>query len=101
MILERMEKAQGEERSARFVSAIAAVLPDGRMLGTLGVVEGLIVGEPAGDGGFGYDPIFYLPEFGMTSAEIPIELKNEISHRGKALVAMKDKIRKVFEEEHR
>lgn len=101
VILERMEKAQGEERSARFVSAIAAVLPDGRMLGTLGVVEGLIVGEPAGDGGFGYDPIFYLPEFGMTSAEIPIELKNEISHRGKALVAMKDKIRKVFEEEHR
>ncbi len=44
---------------------------------------------------------FYLPDFGMTSAEIPIELKNEISHRGKALVAMKDKIRKVFEEEHR
>ncbi len=101
VILERMEKAQGEERSARFVSAIAAVLPDGRELGTLGVVEGLIAGEPAGDGGFGYDPIFYLPEFGMTSAEIPIELKNEISHRGKALVAMKDKIRKVFEEEHR
>ena len=101
VILERMEKAQGEERSARFVSAIAAVLPDGRELGTLGVVEGLIAGAPAGDGGFGYDPIFYLPEFGMTSAEIPIELKNEISHRGKALVAMKDKIRKVFEEEHR
>jgi len=101
VILERMEKAQGEERSARFVSAIAAVLPDGRELGTLGIVEGLIAGEPAGDGGFGYDPIFYLPEFGMTSAEIPIELKNEISHRGKALVAMKDKIRKVFEEEHR
>ena len=101
VILERMEKAQGEERSARFVSAIAAVLPDGRELGTLGVVEGLIAGEPAGDGGFGYDQIFYLPEFGMTSAEIPIELKNEISHRGKALVAMKDKIRKVFEEEHR
>lgn len=101
VILERMEKAQGEERSARFVSAIAALLPDGRELGTLGIVEGLIAGEPAGDGGFGYDPIFYLPEFGMTSAEIPIELKNEISHRGKALVAMKDKIRKVFEEEHR
>lgn len=101
VILERMEKAQGEERSARFVSAIAAVLPDGRELGTLGIVEGLIAGEPAGAGGFGYDPIFYLPEFGMTSAEIPMELKNEISHRGKALVAMKDKIRKVFEEEHR
>lgn len=101
VILERMEKAQGEERSARFVSAIAAVLPDGRELGTLGIVEGVIAGEPAGDGGFGYDPIFYLPEFGMTSAEIPIELKNEISHRGKALVAMRDKIRKVFEEEHR
>lgn len=98
VILERMDGVPGEERSARFVSAIAAVLPDGRVLHTEGVVEGLIAPEPAGNGGFGYDPIFYLPEYGMTSAEIPMELKNEISHRGKALAAMKDMIRKVFEE---
>lgn len=99
MIVERLEGADEDERTARFVSAIAAVLPDGRVLHTEGVVEGLIAREPAGAGGFGYDPIFYLPEYRMTSAEIPIELKNEISHRGKALVAMKDKIREVFEEE--
>lgn len=98
VILERMDGVPGEERSARFVSAIAAVLPDGRVLHTEGGVEGLIAPEPAGNGGFGYDPIFYLPEYGMTSAEIPMELKNEISHRGKALAAMKDMIRKVFEE---
>lgn len=98
VILERMDGVPGEERSARFVSAIAVVLPDGRVLHTEGVVEGLIAPEPAGNGGFGYDPIFYLPEYGMTSAEIPMELKNEISHRGKALAAMKDMIRKVFEE---
>lgn len=98
VILERMDGVPEEERSARFVSAIAAVLPDGRVLHTEGIVEGLIATEPAGNGGFGYDPVFYLPEYGMTSAEIPMELKNEISHRGKALAAMKDMIRKVFEE---
>ena len=85
--------AKEEERTARFVSAIAAVLPDGSELVTEGTVEGLIAHEPAGNGGFGYDPIFYLPEYGVTSAEIPIEKKNEISHRGKALEAMKIKLR--------
>lgn len=98
VILERMDGVPEEERSARFVSAIAAVLPDGRVLHTEGIVEGQIATEPAGNGGFGYDPVFFLPEYGMTSAEIPMELKNEISHRGKALAAMKDMIRKVFEE---
>lgn len=89
VIIDRLSGAAGPKRSARFVSAIAAVLPDGAVLHTLGVIEGLIAFEPAGSGGFGYDPIFYLPEYGMTSAEIPIEKKNEISHRGKALQAMK------------
>lgn len=88
-IIDRLSGAAGPKRSARFVSAIAAVLPDGAVLHTLGVIEGLIAFEPAGSGGFGYDPIFYLPEYRMTSAEIPIEKKNEISHRGKALQAMK------------
>ena len=88
-IIDRLADAKEEERTARFVSAIAAVLPDGSELVTEGTVEGLIVHEPAGNGGFGYDPIFYLPEYGVTSAEIPIEKKNEISHRGKALEAMK------------
>ena len=92
-IIDRLADAKEEERTARFVSAIAAVLPDGSELMTEGTVEGLIAHEPAGNGGFGYDPIFYLPEYGVTSAEIPIEKKNEISHRGKALEAMKIKLR--------
>ena len=92
-IIVRLADAKEEERTARFVSAIAAVLPDGSELVTEGTVEGLIAHEPAGNGGFGYDPIFYLPEYGVTSAEIPIEKKNEISHRGKALEAMKIKLR--------
>lgn len=89
VILERMDGVSGEERSARFVSAIAAVLPDGRVLHTEGVVEGLIAPEPAGNGGFGYDPIFYLPEYGMTTAELSPEQKNRISHRAKALELIK------------
>ena len=92
-IIDRLADAKEEERTARFVSAIAAVLPDGSELVTEGTVEGQIAHEPAGNGGFGYDPIFYLPKYGVTSAEIPIEKKNEISHRGKALEAMKIKLR--------
>lgn len=100
-ILRRMEKAEGQERTARFISAIAAVLPDGSVVVTEGTVEGVIAHQPAGSGGFGYDPIFYLPEYGMTSAEIPIEKKNEISHRGKALEAMKKKLKERLREESR
>lgn len=100
-IIDRMADAKEEERTARFVSAIAAVLPDGRVLHTEGAVEGLIARKPAGSGGFGYDPIFYLPEYNMTSAEIPIEKKNEISHRGRALEAMKGKLKNLYGEENR
>lgn len=88
-IIDRLADAKEEERTARFVSAIAAVLPDGSELVTEGKVEGLIAHEPAGNGGFGYDPIFYLPEYGCTSAELSPEDKNAISHRGKALRAMR------------
>ena len=87
-IIHRLAEAEEEGRTARFVCAIAAVLPDGTELSAEGTVEGLIAHEPAGDGGFGYDPIFYLPEYGMTSAQIPIEKKNEIMKIGKALEAM-------------
>ena len=101
MIIERLSGAREEERTARFVSAIAAVLPDGTVLHTEGTVEGLIAHKPAGSGGFGYDPIFYLPEYEMTSAQIPLEKKNEISHRGKALEAMKEKLISMYGEEDR
>lgn len=100
-IIDRVAEAKEEERTARFVSAIAAVLPDGTILHTEGTVEGEIAYQPAGTEGFGYDPIFNLPEYGMTSAQIPIEKKNEISHRGKALEAMKQKLKGLYREENR
>lgn len=91
-VIERLKDAKEEERTARFVCAIAAVLPDGTELVTEGVMEGMIAFEPAGSGGFGYDPILYLPEYGKTSAQLDAEEKNRISHRGRALEAMKMKL---------
>ena len=88
-IIDKLSGAKGEERSARFVCVISLVLPDGREFVERGVVEGLIGYEQKGENGFGYDPIFYLPEYGKTSAELPPWEKNRISHRGKALTAMK------------
>ena len=101
VIIERLKGAQGNERSARFVCNTAAVLPDGSVLHTEKTMEGLIAEEPAGDGGFGYDPILYIPEFGKTSAQLTIEEKNRISHRGKALEAMKEELRARFGGEER
>lgn len=91
-IIERLKDAKGSERSARFVCAIAAVFPDGKVITTRGTVEGLIGYEEKGTNGFGYDPIMYVPEYDMTTAEMESELKNQISHRGKALRLMKEKI---------
>lgn len=98
-LIDRMAGARGQDRSARFVCNIAAVLPDGQAVHTEETMEGLIAYEPAGEGGFGYDPILYLPEYGKTSAEISIEEKNKISHRGKALEAMKVRLKEIFGEE--
>ena len=98
IIIERLKDAEGEERSARFVCAIAACLPGGKMLGTLGKMEGRIGYEIAGENGFGYDPIFFLPEYGKTSAEISADEKNAISHRGKALREMEKLLREAFED---
>ena len=88
-IINKLSEAQDKERSARFVCVISLALPDGREFVERGVVEGLIGYEQKGENGFGYDPIFYLPEYGKTSAELSPEEKNKISHRGKALSAMK------------
>ena len=98
-IIDRLKDAGGRSRSARFVCNIAAVLPDGRVLHTEETMEGMIAEEPAGSGGFGYDPILFLPEYGLTSAEITMEEKNKISHRGKALRAMKAALEKVLKRE--
>lgn len=87
-IIERLAGVPDEERTARFVCAMAAVFPDGTEKTFVRTMEGRIGYEIAGANGFGYDPIFYLPEYGKTSAEISPEEKNEISHRGKALRAL-------------
>ena len=95
-LIERLNGVPDEKRTARFVCAIAAVLPDGTELTTRGVIEGRIGYEEKGANGFGYDPIFYVPEFGCTTAELTPEQKNVVSHRGKALKEMKEKLREYF-----
>ncbi len=100
-LIDRVRDAKGQERSARFVCNIAAVLPDGRVFHSEETMEGLIAEKPAGSEGFGYDPILYLPEFGKTSAELTLEEKNRISHRGKALEAMKKQLKRLFEGEEK
>lgn len=95
-LIERLTGVPDEKRTARFVCAIAAVLPDGRELTTLGVIEGRIGYEEKGSGGFGYDPIFFVPEYGKTTAELTEEEKNAVSHRGRALSAMKKELKKYI-----
>ena len=92
MIIDALADAKEEERTARFVGAIAAAFPDGTVTTRRGVIEGMIAHQPAGENGFGYDPIFFLPEYGKTTAELAPEDKNKISHRGRAL----EKIREVL-----
>lgn len=93
-LIERLEGVCDEKRTARFVCAISAVFTDGRSFGTRATIEGIIGYEEKGENGFGYDPIFYLPEYQCYSAELSPEEKNRISHRGKALELMKEILRK-------
>ena len=95
-LIDRLEGVEKDKRTARFVCAIAAVLPDGKVLVSRETMEGYIGWEIAGENGFGYDPIFYLDEFGCSSAELSREQKNAISHRGKALAGIKKLLRKYF-----
>lgn len=92
-IIDNLKDAVGDERSARFVCVIAAAFPDGKIITTRGTVEGLIGYEEKGTNGFGYDPILYVPEYDMTTGQMTKEFKNTISHRGKALNSMKEKLR--------
>jgi len=95
-IIERLKDAQGEERSARFVCAIATVLPDGRVLEAVETMEGRIATEERGVNGFGYDPIFLVPPYEQTSSELSEEGKNAISHRGKALRSTRKLLEEVY-----
>lgn len=95
-LIERLDGVPDEKRTARFVCAIAAVLPDGRELTSRGIIEGRIGYEEKGTGGFGYDPIFQVPELGKSTAELTEDEKNAVSHRGRALRAMKEELNKIL-----
>lgn len=97
-LIDRVKGATGLERAARFVCNIAAALPNGTVAHTEATMEGLIAESPQGAEGFGYDPILWIPEFQKTSAQLTIEEKNKISHRGKALEQMKVVLKGILEE---
>lgn len=92
-IFEMLKDVPEEKRTAKFVCSIAVVRPDGTEFTVRGEVCGVLHEKPMGDGGFGYDPIFYVPEFGMTTAQMTKEQKNSISHRGKASRAMAERLK--------
>lgn len=93
-IIDKLKDAKGSERSARFVCAMAVAFPNGDIETCRGTIEGVIAYEQKGTNGFGYDPIVYVPEYEMTTGEMAPELKNSISHRGKALEQMKEVLRR-------
>lgn len=96
-LIDRLDGVPDEKRTARFVCAIAAAFPDGSSEVVRGTMEGIIGYEIAGENGFGYDPIFYLPEYGCTSAQLAPEKKNELSHRGEGLRKMRKILEKKLE----
>lgn len=97
LLLKKLEKVPAEKRTARFVSAVACCLPDGKTITAKGSCEGMIAAAPRGQDGFGYDPVFLVPSLGRTFAELTAEEKNQISHRGMALRAFAEKFREVME----
>ena len=92
-ILEMLEDVPEEKRTARFVCSIAVAFPDRDTVVVRDTIEGIIGYESAGENGFGYDPIFYVPELKKTTAQLSMEEKNKISHRGKALVKMANRLK--------
>lgn len=94
-IIDRLKEARGSQRSARFVCAVAAAVPGKYTIIARETVEGIIAQEPKGENGFGYDPIFYVPKYKKTTAELTMEEKNKISHRGKALRAVAERLNKI------
>lgn len=91
-IIDKLEGVPEEKRTARFVCAIAAAFPDGKVVTKRATIEGIIGYKEQGENGFGYDPIFFLPEYNCTTAQLSPEEKNKISHRGKALSLMKEEL---------
>ena len=97
LLLHQLEDVPWEARTGRFRCLIVLVAPDGTLLAeSEGVVEGMIAGEPVGKGGFGYDPVFYLPQKGKTMAQLESAVKHQISHRGRALRALEPQLRELL-----
>ena len=96
LLLKNTEYVPDDQRQAKFVCVITLVMPDGQTIQARGEVHGLLTREPRGENGFGYDPIFYYPPAGCTTAELPEEEKNKISHRGRALTVIYDKLKEAL-----
>ena len=94
-LLRNLQDVPEEKRTGRFICVIAAVYPDGSRISAYGCCEGVITREPSGEGGFGYDPVFYVPGDGCTFSEMSAERKNEISHRANALRVFQEKLSEV------
>ena len=94
-LLSKLSGIQGGERTARFVCALALVFPDGREVCATGICEGLIAREKRGEGGFGYDPLFFCPEFSKTFGELSSEEKNSVSHRNRAIMQLREKLKSI------
>lgn len=99
MLLDRLKGVPRQQRTARFVCAIAAAVPGREPIVVRGTIEGYIGDEPAGENGFGYDPIFYVPDLNCSTAELSMEEKNARSHRGNALREMRAKLKELLEDE--
>ena len=95
LLLKNTEQVPDGQRQAKFVCVITLITPDGKTIQARGEVHGELTREPRGENGFGYDPIFYYPPTGCTTAELPSEQKNEISHRGRALQVFYEKLKEA------
>lgn len=95
LLLKNTENVPDGQRQAQFVCVITMVMPDGKVIQTRGEVHGELLRQPAGEGGFGYDPIFYYPPYGKTLAQVSAEEKNQVSHRARALSAFYDKLKEA------
>ncbi|MBQ7330319.1 MAG: RdgB/HAM1 family non-canonical purine NTP pyrophosphatase [Oscillospiraceae bacterium] len=95
LLLKNMEHVPDDQRQAKFVCVITMVTPDGQTIQARGEIHGMLTREPAGENGFGYDPIFYYPPMGMTTAQMPSEEKNKVSHRANALKVFYEKLKEA------
>ena len=101
LLLDQLEDVPAEQRTARFRCIIVIATPAGQSYVCEGICPGIIISTPRGEGGFGYDPIFFLPERGLTMAELPPEEKNRLSHRGRAGQCARPVLMRLVAEEHR